>query len=279
MIANDITASKLVPLNSKTYNFLAETMALASNELSKHRGEALKVSVKPDSSIVTEADLASEKVIIDRIRRHYPDDHIYSEEAGRSSQLRTSGSYIWIIDPLDGTTNYANGYPYYCISIGRGQFGPDGKIQMLHGSVFDAVRQRHYYAGLGEGAYVDDKRIHVAPPRELKQSFLVTGFYYMQGKDLRREIERFARIAEQCQSVRRDGAAALDLALVAEGVFDAFWEMGLQPWDVAAGSLLVSEAGGHNRNYGVKPDQSYDLEAAGIISGSPGVVASIASQI
>ena len=268
-----------MPLKSDTYNFLAETMTLASNELSKRRGEALKVSVKPDSSIVTEADLASEKVIIDRIRHHYPDDHIYSEEAGRSSHLRTPGSYIWIIDPLDGTTNYANGYPYYCISIGRGQFDLNGKIQMRHGSVFDAVRQRHYYASLGEGAYVDGKRIRIAPPRELKQSFLVTGFYYMQGKDLRREIERFARIAEQCQSVRRDGAAALDLALVAEGVFDAFWEMGLQPWDVAAGSLLVSEAGGHNRNYGAQPDQGYDLEAAGIVSGSPAVVASIASQL
>ncbi len=243
-------------------------MAGASQELRNRQGPGLRVRVKGDTSLVTEADLASEQVILSRIGRYFPEDKIYSEEAGLSSTDRRPGSYIWIVDPLDGTTNYANGYPFYCISIGRGRLREDGSVEMIAGGILDAPRDRFYYAGLREGAFVDGKPIRVSPDRDLSTCFLATGFYYLKGEDLKAQIERFGRVANHCQSIRRDGAAALDLALVAEGVYDAFWELGLQPWDVAAGSLLVSEAGGKVRNYREQAGTPYDVEGAGIVAGS-----------
>jgi myo-inositol-1(or 4)-monophosphatase len=239
----------------------------AGHELSQRVGGRLGFQVKSDTSIVTEADLASEKAIISKIRSHYPDDVIYSEEAGLSHSYRIPGDFIWIIDPLDGTTNFANGYPFYCVSIGRGRFNTNGAIEVIEAGILDGARSRMYYAKKGQGAYVDRKPIRVAQPRDFNKNFLVTGFYYMQGPELLRQIERFARVAEKCQTVRRDGAAALDLALVAEGIFDAFWETGLQPWDVAAGSLLVTEAGGQVRNYFGQTESHYDIESPGIIAG------------
>jgi myo-inositol-1(or 4)-monophosphatase len=253
-------------------------MAAASLELTKRRGEALKISVKPDASLVTEADLASEKVIIERISKYFPDDQIYAEESGKSSESRRPGSAVWIVDPLDGTTNYANGYPYYCISIGRGIFDGSGRVQMQTGAIYDAVRGKLYFAEDGKGASCDGKPLRVASPREFHKSFLVTGFYYREGPDLQCEITRFSKIAQECHSIRRDGAAALDLALVAEGIFDAFWELGLAPWDVAAGSLLVREAGGVVRNY--PPDSAgYNIEGHGVIAGTQGVVEALARHL
>jgi myo-inositol-1(or 4)-monophosphatase len=258
-----------------SYEFFAETLNLAGAELMARQGQKLKIETKRDASLVTEADLASERVILAALRKHFPDDLVLSEEAGLSSQDRRPGTYIWIIDPLDGTTNYANGYPFYCISMARGRFREDGRIESEVGAVFDAARGRLYHAAKGEGATVDGKKIQVVPPRDFAQGFLCTGFYYMKGTDLTREIERFARVAQRCQSIRRDGAAALDLALVAEGIFDAFWETGLAPWDVAAGNLLVREAGGKVRNYVENLPEFFDLEDATIIAGSPSAVESL----
>ncbi|MBM4250878.1 MAG: inositol monophosphatase [Deltaproteobacteria bacterium] len=253
-------------------------MAMASLELNKRRGEDLKINVKPDASLVTEADLASERVIIERISKYYPGDLIYAEESGMSSKTKRHGSAVWVVDPLDGTTNYANGYPYYCISIGRGIFDVNEHIQMQCGAVFDPVRGKFYYAEAGKGAYCDGRRLQVTAAREFCKSFLVTGFYYLQGPDLQHEIARFSKIAAECQSIRRDGAAALDLALVAEGVFDAFWELGLAPWDVAAGSLLVREAGGIVRNY--PPHHgSYNIEGVGVIAGTQGAVETLTKHL
>ncbi len=260
------------------YEFMAETLASAGRELKRFRGEKLEINFKADASLVTAADLASEKVIIATIQRHFPDDLIYSEEAGLSAKGRTPGGFIWVVDPLDGTTNFANGYPFYCVSIGRGRFRADGSIECLTAGILDAARDRVFYAGRGEGAYVDDRKISVAAARDLAKCFLVTGFYYMKGSDLAVEIERFARVAQACQSIRRDGAAALDLAFVAEGVYDAFWEVGLQPWDLAAGSLLVEEAGGGVRNY-QQTALPYSIEATGVIAGSMSAVKSVAALI
>ncbi len=258
-----------------SYEFFAETLSKAGAELARRQGQKLKVEIKRDTSLVTEADLASEKVILDRLRRFYPDDLVLSEEAGLSSTDRRPGSHIWIIDPLDGTTNFANSYPFYCISIARGVFRPDGRIESQVGAVFDAARGRLYHAARGQGATVDGRAMRVAPARDFSQCFLCTGFYYMKDKDLAREIERFASVAQMCQSIRRDGAAALDLALVAEGIFDAFWETGLAPWDVAAGNLLVSEAGGKVRNYVEKNPGFYDLEDQTVVAGSASAVESL----
>lgn len=265
--------------NSDSYRFMESVLNDAGKELQQRVGQRLGFQVKADTSIVTEADLASEKVIISRIKGHYPKDIIYSEEAGLSHNHRIPGEFIWIIDPLDGTTNFANGYPFYCISIGRGQFNGSGMIEIIEAGILDAARSRFYYAQRGQGAYVDRKPIKVAQPRDFNKNFLVTGFYYMQGPELMRQIERFARVAEKCQTVRRDGAAALDLALVAEGIFDAFWETGLQPWDVAAGSLLVSEAGGLVRNYFGQPKDLYNVESPGIIAGVGQTVETISSLL
>lgn len=263
------------PINSDIYRFFESTLAAAAQELQKRAGKPFEIKTKADTSLVTDADLASEKVILANLAKVYPEDTVLAEESGLSRVERSPGEYIWLIDPLDGTTNFANGYPFYCISIGRGRFREDGSIEMLAGGVWDAPRSRFYYAELGQGAYVNGQKLRVAPNREFSKAFLVTGFYYNQGEQLQAQIQRFGRIASRCQTIRRDGAAALDLALVAEGVYDAFWELGLQPWDVAAGSLLVKEAGGTVLNYPESGRGIYSVEGVGVLAGSNGAVAAI----
>jgi myo-inositol-1(or 4)-monophosphatase len=257
------------------YDFLATTMRAAGAELMRRQGAGLKTMMKPDTSLVTEADLASEKLLHENITKYFPDDTILSEESGQTTR---GSSYVWIVDPLDGTTNYANGYPFFCISVGRGRYLPNGRIQMEQGAVYDPNRERLYFAELGKGAHVNGKPLKVAAPRDFAKCFLVTGFYYMRDDTLQHEIDRFSRVAQKCQTIRRDGAAALDLAYVSEGVYDAFWEVGLAPWDVAAGSLLVAEAGGAVQNYGANPS-AYDVMGHGIIAGNPATVASIAALL
>lgn len=271
--------------NTETYpvDFLTETLDLAGQTLINRFGEKLQIRSKADASLVTDADLASEAIVIERIKRYFPNDKIFSEEAGLSSKDRKPGSHIWIIDPLDGTTNFANNYPFFCVSIGRGRFKTDLSIEMTLGGIMAPLQKKIYLAALGNGAYVNQNKMSVAPSRDLKQSFLVTGFYYKRGEDLKHEIDRFAKVADICPSIRRDGSAALDLALVAEGIFDGFWELGLQPWDVAAGSLLVTEAGGTAVNYmppqEIKKSATYNLEKDGIIVGCPSIVQAIANLI
>lgn len=264
---------------SSSFEFLEETLHLAGQELMRRFGSGREIRYKQDNSLVTDADLASEKIILDNIRKYFPQDHFYSEEAGRSSQERPAGEHVWIIDPLDGTTNFANAYPFFCVSIARGVFGKDGKIEILEGGVIDPHRNKAYCARKGHGAFANGKRLQVAPTRPINKSFLVTGFYYKKGDELQHEVKRFAKVANICQSIRRDGAAALDLALVAEGVYDAFWELGLQPWDLAAGTLLIAESGGVLRNYDQAAHAKYDLEGPGIICGSPSVVSELADLI
>lgn len=259
--------------------FIEEVLAKAADVLEFEQSRELRVEVKKDSSIVTQADLASEKVILDAIRAEFPDDIVYSEESGLSSQLRRPGSHIWIVDPLDGTTNYANAYPFYCVSIARGVFLETGRIEVLAGGVRDVPRARTYLAEKGQGAEVDGRPLKVAGAKEFSQNFLCTGFYYSQGESLSSDVSAFERVAQKCQAIRRDGAAALDLALVAEGVFDAFWERGLQPWDVAAGALLVEEAGGRVGNYQTSSITPYDIEGVGVVAGNAQAVAEIKKLI
>ena len=257
------------------YDFFASTMLAAASELMRRQGQALKTMIKADTSVVTEADLASEKVIHDNILKYFPNDTILSEESGRTPG---TGSHVWIVDPLDGTTNYSNGYPFFCISIARGRFVASGRIEVEQGAIYDPNRQRLYFAELGKGATVNGQTIKVAAPRDFAKCFLVTGFYYMREDILQKEIDRFSRVAQRCQTIRRDGAAALDLAYTAEGVYDAFWEVGLAPWDIAAGSILVREAGGSVRNYSMTQD-GFDISGHGIIAGSPNAVAEIAGLL
>ncbi len=259
-------------------NFINETLDLCAAELLPRFRAGLEVRTKADASLVTEADLASERVALARIKNSFPDDIILSEETHTSAARRPEGAYVWIVDPLDGTTNFANGYPYFCVSIARGVFRADGSIQVVAGGIIDPVRGKKYTAQIGRGAFVDGVPLCIRANRPLAKTFLVTGFYFTDPERLLPEVDRFARVARFCPAIRRDGAAALDLALVAEGIFDAFWENGLQVWDVAAGSLLVSEAGGAVCNYSGDAG-SYNLEATGIVAGNPATVAAIAALL
>lgn len=256
---------------TKEMEFLHELSSLAGQELMKRFGTNVNIRHKNDHSIVTDADLASEKVIIDAIRKTFPSHSILSEEAGLSSAQRTVGQSIWIIDPLDGTTNFANRYPFFCVSIARGVFEPDGHIEIQAGVVHDPTRAKTYVAERGRGSFVNGQRLKVVADRALSDAFLVTGFAYHSGENLRRGIEFFHSVAEQCPSIRRDGAAALDMALVAEGVYDGYWESGLGAWDLAAGSLLVAEAGGQRVNY-ASSSPRYSIEQGNIVCGTPSVV-------
>ena len=258
---------------------IEEMLKAAGTAIRETAAGGIDVRVKKDESIVTQVDLASEKVILDAIRRAYADDIVLAEESGLSSTARKAGERIWVIDPLDGTTNFANGYPFYCVSIGVGEFLADGTIGMLAGGILDVPGDKVYLAEKGCGATVNGKPMRVKSTPSFSGCFLVTGFYYNKGEKLRADIERFTKVAMECQSIRRDGSAALDLALVAEGVYDGFWERGLQPWDVAAGSLMVTEARGSVGNYDSYGEKPFDIEGVGLIAGDQATAARMAALL
>ncbi len=264
----------------ETLNFIEETLRLTGIELKNRFGGNNNVREKKDASLVTDADLASEKIVLDRINKYFPNDAIIAEESGHHRVNRSPGQYVWIVDPLDGTSNFANGFPFFSTAIARCQFTSDNRIEVVTGGIGDPIHDNVYLAEKGHGAHCNGRKISVQTPRPISQAFLVTGF----GRDVDREMVGFRSVARACQSIRRDGSACLDLALVASGVYDAFWERGLALWDMAAGNLLVSEAGGTILNYpsaktaslnGIKLDLSYNMEVDGIIAGSPQIVEAI----
>ena len=233
-------------------NFAIQTARDAGSLLAERFGRELRVTNKSELDLVTESDLASERLIIDRIKTYHPRHAILAEESGVSSPVDAEKSeWRWIIDPLDGTTNYAHGYPCFCVSIGLER---QGRIEL--GVIYDPMRDEMFTAERGEGASLNGRRITVSPTDKLTGALLCTGFPY----DVRERSEfarHFANFIMNAQAVRRDGAAALDLAYVACGRFDGFWEEGLKPWDVAAGSLMVEEAGGRISNYAGGPLSIY----------------------
>ena len=222
-------------------NFAIQTARDAGRILADRMGRALQVSNKGDIDLVTEADLASEKLIIERIKTHYPRHSILAEESGATDGIKMVAGqtdWRWIVDPLDGTTNYAHGYPCFCVSIGLERAG---SIEI--GVIYDPTRDEVFAAERGQGATLNDRRIRVSVVDDLNAAMLCTGFPYNVRE--RPNFERdFANFTMEAQAVRRDGSAALDLAYLACGRFDGFWEDGLNAWDIAAGVLLVEEAGG-----------------------------------
>ncbi|HET6671321.1 MAG TPA: inositol monophosphatase family protein [Pyrinomonadaceae bacterium] len=226
-------------------NFAISVARDAGGVLIDKLGRALQVSNKGAIDLVTEADLASEKLIIDRIRSHYPRHAILAEESGISenNSADSAAEWKWIIDPLDGTTNYAHGYPCFCVSIGVERAG---KLEL--GVVYDPMRNEMFAAERGQGATLNERPIRVSGVAELSRAMLCTGFPYdvRERPDFARDFSNFTMHA---QAVRRDGSAALDLAYVACGRFDGFWEDGLKSWDIAAGVLLIAEAGGSVTDY------------------------------
>src|SRR5256714_6938509 len=220
-------------------NFAIQTARDAGRVLAEKFGRAIQITNKGDIDLVTEADLAAERLIVERIRSYHPRHAILSEEAGDVVAIEGArGEYKWIVDPLDGTTNYAHGYPVFCVSIALEHLG-----SVVVGVVYDPLRDELFAAERGEGATLNGRRGRVSETDDLNRALLCTGFPYdvRERGDFARHFRNFIMSA---QSVRRDGAAALDLAYVAAGRFDGFYEEGLRPWDVAAGVLLVEEAGG-----------------------------------
>jgi len=231
--------------NNEFYLDLALKAAEKSRAiLLQYFGRLSNVSEKEKAGLVSEADLASEKCIEEYLKAHAPEiDFLGEEGAFKDNISQSSGKACWIVDPLDGTTNYVHKFPIYCISIG---LEINGEIQV---AVVDAPSMGDvYWATKGSGAYKNGKSRNVSQRKSLRESLVATGFY-SESNDIENELMLFAKILNKTRAIRRPGAAAYDLCMVAEGVFDIFWEKNLKPWDTAAGFLLVKEAGGEVCNY------------------------------
>ena len=205
--------------------------------LRKHHDETQKISLKGEVNLVTELDKLSEKTIIETIRSVFDDHSILSEEVGELNSQ--NAIFKWIIDPLDGTTNYAHGFPYFCVSIAVEKEG-----EVYCGIVYQPLLDELFTAIKGEGAYKNNFRIYVSQRNSLNESLLATGFPYDLRNSDQNNIKHFNNFILKTRAVRRAGAAALDLSYVGMGRLDGFWEPKLSPWDVAAGSLIIKEAGG-----------------------------------
>lgn len=230
---------------------------------SLNRLESLTVSSKGRNDFVTEVDRAAEQEIIGSIRRHYPQHAFLAEESGRSGTHDT----LWIIDPLDGTTNFLHGFPVFAVSIACQIRG-----RLEHAVVYDPMRGELFTASRGAGAHLDNHRMRVSKARTLEGALIATGFPYRANLQyLDAYLGMFRAVSEHVAGVRRPGAASLDLAYVAAGRVDAFWEIGLAAWDTAAGTLLIQEAGGR---IGTLSGGEY-RQAGHILAGTPKVYAAL----
>ena len=237
-----------------------DTLIRNLNKLDK-----LKIEQKGRNDFVSDADLAAERAVIETIHKHYPDHAIKAEESGSSGE----SDFVWIIDPLDGTTNYLHGFPVFCVSVALAN---KGRIE--HGVVYDPMRQEIFSASRGQGAQLDGRKIRVSGLTDLSRALIGTGFPY---RDSNEEMDPYIRMLvsamKHTAGIRRPGAAALDLCYVAAGRLDAFWETGLMPWDLAAGSLIIREAGGICS--GLDGSEGY-LDSGHILCGSPRIYSALA---
>jgi myo-inositol-1(or 4)-monophosphatase len=234
---------------------------------SLNRLESLTIASKGRNDFVTEVDHAAEREIIGTIRRHYPQHAFLAEESGATGEHETR----WIIDPLDGTTNFLHGFPVFAVSIACQIRG-----RLEHAVVYDPMRGELFTASRGAGAHLDNHRMRVSKARTLDGALIATGFPYRANiRYLDAYLAMFRAVTEQAAGVRRPGAAALDLAYVAAGRVDAFWEIGLSPWDTAAGTLLIQEAGGR---IGTLTGGEYRQEGH-IVCGTPKVYAALLEAI
>lgn len=222
--------------------------------------ESVRVSQKQVNDFVTEVDHASEETIIETLLTAYPGHGIWGEETGRTRGAKDS-DHVWIIDPLDGTTNFIHGFPVYCVSIA---LAVKGKVEQA--VVYDPTRNDLFTATKGRGAFLNERRIRVSKRTQLGQSLISTGFPFRKGDNFQAYLAMMGEVMQRTAGLRRPGAAALDLAYVAAGFTDGFFETGLSPWDVAAGSLLVTEAGGLVGNFTGEPEF---LEHKECLAGNP----------
>ena len=223
--------------------------------------ESVRVSAKQTNDFVTEVDHAAEAAIIDTLLTAYPDHAIWAEESGKREGKHGGADHVWIIDPLDGTTNFIHGFPVYCVSIA---LMVGNKLEQA--VIYDPSRNDLFCATRGRGAYMNDRRIRVAKRTTLRDCLISTGFPFRPGDSFQTSLQMFGDVMPRVAGLRRPGSAALDLAYVAAGFTDGFFEMGLSPWDVAAGALLVTEAGGLVGNFTGEADF---LEQRECLAGSP----------
>jgi myo-inositol-1(or 4)-monophosphatase len=224
--------------------------------------EVLKVGQKGPNDFVSEVDRAAEQAIIDILLEAYPGHGILAEESGRERGAAHS-EFLWIIDPLDGTTNFLHGFPVYAVSIALAH---RGVVQQA--VVYDPTRNDLFYASRGRGAFLNDRRLRVSKRTRLSDSLIGTGFPFRKGDNFKRYVKMFEEVMQSCAGLRRPGAAALDLCYVAAGYYDGFFETGLNPWDVAAGSLMITEAGGLIGNFTGESDFLFQRE---VVAGNPRV--------
>ncbi len=248
---------------------------LGREVLLKYHGRLEHIEEKFQAGLVSEADRESEKVIFDYLRKNFPHDEFIGEESTSDADLtkvreKSAQGFRnrkWIVDPLDGTTNYVHRFPVYCISIG---LEVNGQVEV---AVIDVPQLGEVYTAVrGKGAFVNGKRLHVSNTQNLRDSLLATGFIGEKETILEEQLRIFTNIVRRCRGIRRAGAAAYDLCMVARGVFDGYWERGLSPWDSAAGILLVREAGGVVTTYS---GAEYTPFHQSLIAGNPKIHAEI----
>ena len=230
--------------------------------------DVLKIGSKGPNDFVSEVDRHAEAVIIETLLDAYPGHGILAEESGREHGARDS-EYVWIIDPLDGTTNFLHGFPVYAVSIALAVRG-----QVQQAVVYDPTRNDLFIASKGRGAFLNDRRLRVSKRTRLSDALVGTGFPFRRGDNFKRYVKMFEEVMQSCAGLRRPGAAALDLCYVAAGYYDGFFETGLNPWDVAAGSLMITEAGGLIGNFSGESDYLHQREVA---AGNPKVFGQLIS--
>ncbi len=252
-----------------------KAVSLGREVLLNYFGNLEHVEEKFQAGLVSEADKESERVIAEHLKKNFPSIEFLGEEsyaAGAKVQWQSAGPQgRWILDPLDGTTNYIHRFPIFCISLG---LEINGEIQL---AVIDVPMLKETYTAIrGKGAFVNGRPLSVSKTNEFKEAFLATGFVAEHEHIISEQLKIFGHIVRKCRGVRRPGAAAYDLCQVARGVFDGYWERNIQPWDAAAGILLVEEAGGKVTTY---RGDKYNPYKNSIIAGSAAVVEQLQKEI
>jgi myo-inositol-1(or 4)-monophosphatase len=232
--------------------------------------ERLQITAKGVNDFVTEVDQAAEQAVIEVLLTAYPGHAILAEESGRQHGAKHS-EYLWIIDPLDGTTNFIHGLPVYAVSIA---LAFRGKVEQA--VVYDPSRNDLFFASKGRGAFLNDRRLRVSKRIRMSEALIGTGFPFRKGDNLGRYMKMMEAVMSQCAGLRRPGAAALDLCYVAAGWYDGFFETGLSPWDVAAGSLMITEAGGLIGNFTGESDFLYQRE---VVAGCPKIYGQLVQML
>lgn len=239
---------------NKYLDIAVETAIRAGRYLKARFKSPKHIKYKGEIDLVTDSDIGAEEIIIKSLKKAYPKHRILAEETMGQEQIPEKG-YCWIIDPLDGTTNYAHGYPLFAVSIALEYNG-----EIILGVAYNPLLNELFTAELGKGALLNGKRIHVSSEKNISRALLATGFPYDIRRDSKTNLSYFSRFQLKAQNIRRDGSAVLNLCYTACGRFDGFWELKLKPWDTASGFLIVKEAGGKVTDFGGKGYSIYKKE-------------------